>query len=168
LIADTADWSAVAAFLTDVESRYRKERLRSGPAAKTLDEVAEPEVLAAVERACELYLDAPPAQRTEMRAFFANAYSLSHRLWSVSGHAAEEAKRDRSAAALRLAFAALSLEDGHSDCRDTYLAINTLHGIAAGGGLDGAAIEAEVAGLSSPRMEKLLRTGSLDMGDFAS
>jgi hypothetical protein len=103
-------WEDVARFLTAVENRYRRDRLRIGPDAKRLDDDEE------------------------------------------------------AAVALK---GALSLEDGVTDCRDTYLAVRCLSEIAAKHGIDLRTIEQEIAALSSTRMRTLLETRSLDMCDFA-
>lgn len=122
-----------------------------------------------MKRACELYVEATPESREDMRRFFSSTYSLPHRLWRVSGQFADEAERSRSVRALRLAFAALSLEDGNTDWRDTYLAISELHAVATRARLNSAEIEAEVAQLSSTRLRELLLAAfrSSGMCDFA-
>jgi len=114
-----------------------------------------------------LYLRAGESERDQMRQFFAATYSLQWRVWRVSGEAATDAERSGSPDSLRLALGALSLEDGVSDCRDTYLALGTLSQIAATRAIDWQTIEDEIAALSSPRMRSLLKTRTLDMRDFA-
>lgn len=135
-------------------------------AAPTSDPIAEARIETALRQSCEIYLAAGDGERQEMREFFSGMYSLLDRLWRLSGEYAEKAQKTRSQEALSLAFASLSLENGQTDCRDTYLALSRLREIGERAGLNVAAIEANVARLSSPRMAKLLRTHTLDMRDF--
>jgi hypothetical protein len=122
----------------------------------------------AVRRACELYLHAGENDRREMRRFFAARYSLQMRLWRVSGEAAIQAERTRSTESMRLALVALSLEDGATDCRDTFLAVGTLSRIAADREIDFDSVISEIAALSSNRIRSLLQTRKLNMHDFGA
>jgi citrate lyase beta subunit len=67
---------------------------------------------------------------------------------------------------LERSLLALSLEDGVTDCRDTYVALMHLLDCARHHDVDASSILRRVASLSSERMRHLLETQTLDMASF--
>ena len=161
------DWGAVHALLWEEELRYRRERLRTGAGAQELPAEAEAEVVAAARSAVEIYLVADETQRSEMRALFAGSYSLRDRLWTVFGDALAHVRESGAEESLLLAFGALSLEDGVTDCRDTYLAIHDAASVGHRALARAADVQQRVASISSRRTADLLRGGALHMARFS-
>lgn len=154
--AAPGDWPEVAAYLGQVEERYRKERLRAGHGARYLTPEEEKPVMDAIRRACRLYGRAADGERDAMRRFFADAYSLPWRLWKASAEASKAFAARPSAEALRAALVPLSLEDAVTDSRDTILALRSLLEAARKAGIDPEPVRSEAAAISSARMRTIL------------
>lgn len=147
----------VFALLTDVERRYRSDRLRVGPKALTLPADEEERVLNAAQEACDIYATAPAGDQSTIRAFFRDSYALRPRLLALIARHSRTFAASGSVDALRNALIALIVEDGQTDVRDTFLSLNGFRELAAKFGFNAQSLFDEISAIASTRMQKLLR-----------
>ena len=123
------DWVGIARSLSEIEERYRKDRLRVGSAAQPAGAARE-QLIDALERAVECYLDADDQQRQDMRDFFRVTDCLPRGLLPVAGRCQDRMHEGEVAEQLRRGLAAVSLENFHSDARDSFDCLGGLYLVA--------------------------------------
>lgn len=141
-------WQQARPQLSEIEERYRRERLRTGPRAQPSGEAYE-RLVDLAEQAVDAYLQGSDTLRAEIRRFFKDSYCVVRGLWGVAGRSFAAMAQDNAVVCLRKALAALSAEDFHIDYRDTADVLVDLYGKAQSLGLDPAIYFRETAGLSS-------------------
>src|SRR4051794_25723979 len=128
-------WADIEPFLRQIEERYRKERLRHGPAADNLPDDLEAKVLSELTDACDVYADSGDGVRESMRAFFRWSYVLPRRVEKIAGQYARAFEESGSEDLLRKAAVALAVAEGRPDIRDSFLAFKYLKDVAAHKGI---------------------------------
>ena len=144
----TRTWADIEPFLRQIEERYRKERLRHGPAADNLPGDLEEKVLGELRDACDVYAHSDDEGRELIRAFFRWSYVLPRRVEKVAGEYARAFDESGSEDLLRKAAVALAVAGGLPDVRDSLLAFKHLRDAAARKGIDAERVFMTIPGLA--------------------
>jgi len=153
-------WRKVEEGLTEVENRYRKERLRVGSRAQPTGEAKE-RLLDLFEQAVDAYLNGNDSLRAEMRALVGKADCLPRGLLPVVGRYQARMTEATVHTALRLGVAAVSLENFRTDPRDSFDYLSGLYQQAYGFGVDPQPVFNEIARLSSSTKDYPYSWGSM-------
>jgi hypothetical protein len=142
------EWSHLAADLTAIEDRYRKERLRVGSVAQPKGEAHE-RLVDLLEATVKVYLHGDEGLRREKRGFFAAAACVPRGLLPVAGRFETRIQDAGVGENLRLAIAAIALENFHQDYRDSLDCLSRLYQLAHARGIDPQSTFNEISALSS-------------------
>jgi hypothetical protein len=155
------EWLEVAGSLEEIEARYRKERLRIGPAAQPSGQAKET-LVDLLERAVDCYLHGDEARRAEMRGFFAKADCVPRALLAVAGRSQRRILEGGDLEEhLRRALGAISLEDFHVDYRDSFQCLEALYLLVHRRGENPQPEFDAVARLSSTERARTYKRGSM-------
>jgi len=141
-------WADIEPFLRQIEERYRKERLRSGPAADDLPDDLEQKVLSELRDMCDVYAHGDDEGRESIRAFLTWSYILPRRVEKIAGQYARAFDESGSEDLLRKAATAFVVAEGRPDIRDSFLAFKYLMDAAARKGIDAERVFMTIPGLS--------------------
>jgi hypothetical protein len=151
------EFNDLANYLDTLKSRYP---MYVSPKSKEYVELHE-----LIDGLCVLYLDASEDQRARMRSLVAELpRDLRGQLLHHIGWATGRLLSSNDEEYIRRALAAASLDDNHSDSRDTYMALGHLYLAASSVGINCSCHFLEAAELSSTQPGLLPKLGS--MRDF--
>jgi hypothetical protein len=133
-----------------VEMSQRSEELRATHQS-LMDELN-----GALRELCEMYLRAQENLRARIRDAFTGQRMLLVHLINLAGTACLSIPQGNASYWLRMALAAVSIEDNRTDFRDTIVALQYLYSAAAKAGLEPKPYFDEVAAVSSDAMREFL------------
>ena len=141
-------WAHLRAALSKAESGYRKQRLCPGgwssPRGPELEQL-----MAALEEVSGIYLAAGDALRAEIRAFFHSSKVIRVWLLNLARSLTDRGEAGGGEPEFLLALAAMSIENNHSDYRDTFVLLGRLYHRALRIGIDPRPLFDQAAQLSS-------------------
>jgi hypothetical protein len=114
------------------------------------------DMYALLDQVCPIYLGASPQRRAEIRAAVSDKEGIRSGLINYVYRAAEQLQSPADKEWLRLGLAAVSIENGSMDIRDTLVALAELFVAAEKAGIDPKPYFREVAELSSISINETL------------
>jgi hypothetical protein len=112
------------------------------------------EVYSLLDSLCDLYLDADPEQRAEIRDLMGQNRAVLDRMYSYIGRATNFLKETADPKWLRMGLAAASIEDSRVDYRDLLVALGDLYLAAAHVGIKPRPYFEAVGRISNPTRER--------------
>ncbi len=138
----------LAGIIVDMSRRSEELRASHQPLVDALN--------GALRGLCEQYLEAQEDQRTRIRNAFSGQKTLLVHLINLTGTACLSIPRGDGAYWLRIALAAVSIEDNRTDYRDTHMVLQHLYPAAVKADIDPKKYFRQVAALSSDAMRAFL------------